>query len=426
MSPTGLQALAPCRQDPVLQSLGSPVRVYCVGGAVRDVVMGEAALDRDYLVTGATPEQMTQAGFRPVGRDFPVFLHPVTHAEYALARTERKSGQGYKGFTFFTGPEVSLAEDLQRRDLRVNAMAVDVDGVLHDPTGGLQDIAQRRLSHVSPAFREDPLRLLRLARFAARWPHFEIAEETLTLCREIVSAGELASLVAERIWTEIDKGLLARSPSRMMRVLDGLGAWTSLVGEDPGELAVPGELPVPGEPDLPRLPPLEALEGLGLPIPVLAAVLLHQRPIGRLASVLPRPVQEWRMLLSQGLATPVWGPSVIPPAAGLPPAGLPPANLHQELPSGAGFAASLLDWAERADLFRRPDRTEPLLQLLWAQDPGAGPEPTIRGALQSLIQSLLSLPVGSTAKAAAEAKLSIPESVRGFRLGWLCERLNRA
>jgi len=195
------------------------LNVYVVGGAVRDELLGLPAGDRDWVVVGSTPEEMARRGFIPVGGDFPVFLHPDTHEEYALARTERKSGRGYRGFTFYTGPDVTLADDLQRRDLRVNAMARGSDGVLIDPLGGQADLHARVLRHVGPAFAEDPVRILRLARFAARFADFSIAPETLALCRDMVAAGEVDALVPERVWREVSRGLMSEHPARMLDVL---------------------------------------------------------------------------------------------------------------------------------------------------------------------------------------------------------------
>jgi tRNA nucleotidyltransferase (CCA-adding enzyme) len=195
------------------------LRAYIVGGAVRDELLGLPAGDRDWVVVGATPEAMTRRGFMPVGGDFPVFLHPETHEEYALARTERKSGRGYKGFTFYTGSDVTLEEDLARRDLTVNAIARDADGQLIDPLGGMRDLHDRVLRHVGDAFAEDPVRILRLARFAARFGDFSVAPETLALCRAMVDAGEADALVPERVWKELSRGLMAAQPSRMIDVL---------------------------------------------------------------------------------------------------------------------------------------------------------------------------------------------------------------
>jgi len=190
------------------------MKVYLVGGAVRDALLGLPVGERDWVVTGATPEDMSAAGFLPVGRDFPVFLHPKSKEEHALARTERKSGRGYHGFTFHTGPEVTLEDDLLRRDLTVNAIAQDEDGRLIDPHGGQRDLEARVLRHVSPAFAEDPVRVLRLARFAARFAPlgFTIAPETMALCRELVAAGEVDALVPERCWQEMARALMQEPP----------------------------------------------------------------------------------------------------------------------------------------------------------------------------------------------------------------------
>lgn len=202
------------------------LKVYCVGGAVRDTLLGLQAGDRDWVVVGSTPEVMLARGFIPVGGDFPVFLHPKTREEYALARTERKSGRGYQGFTFYTGQEVSLEEDLLRRDFTINAMAVDMNGKLYDPYGGLLDLQHGIFRHVSEAFIEDPVRLLRLGRFLSRFEHFQVAPETLTLCQQMVSNHEVDALVPERIWKEISRSLMCAKPSRLFEFLIQVGALT--------------------------------------------------------------------------------------------------------------------------------------------------------------------------------------------------------
>lgn len=206
--------------DPAVRGLD----VYIVGGAVRDALLGQPAGDRDWVVVGATPEQMAERGFIPVGGDFPVFLHPRSKEEYALARTERKSGRGYKGFTFYTGADVTLEQDLQRRDLTVNAIAQALDGRVVDPLNGRADVQARVLRHVGEAFCEDPVRLLRLARFAARFHEFSIAPETLELSRRLVHDGEVDALVPERVWQELVKGLMTAHPARMFEVLAQTGA----------------------------------------------------------------------------------------------------------------------------------------------------------------------------------------------------------
>ena len=207
------------------------MKIYLVGGSVRDRLLGLPASDRDYVVVGASPEQMIAAGYQPVGKDFPVFLHPQTKEEYALARTERKSGRGYTGFAFHAAPDVTLEDDLRRRDLTINAMAMDEHGQMVDPYGGARDIASKTLRHVSEAFAEDPLRVLRLARFAARFTDFSVAPETMALCRQLVDEGEIGELVAERVWQELSRGLMEAQPSRMFGVLRDCGALAVLSPE---------------------------------------------------------------------------------------------------------------------------------------------------------------------------------------------------
>ncbi|WDZ95629.1 multifunctional CCA addition/repair protein [Herbaspirillum sp. WKF16] len=207
------------------------MKTYTVGGAVRDGLLGLPVKDRDHVVVGATPQQMLEQGFRPVGKDFPVFLHPDTHEEYALARTERKTAPGYKGFAFHAAPDVTLEDDLARRDLTINAIAQDEDGSLVDPYHGQADIERRVFRHVSDAFIEDPVRILRLARFAARFADFTVAPETNALMRRMVADGEVDALVAERVWQEIARGLMERKPSRMFEVLRGCGALARIVPE---------------------------------------------------------------------------------------------------------------------------------------------------------------------------------------------------
>jgi tRNA nucleotidyltransferase (CCA-adding enzyme) len=207
------------------------VKIYVVGGAIRDQLLGLPVKDFDYVVVGATPEQMLAEGYTPVGQDFPVFLHPVTHAEYALARTERKVAPGYKGFVFHADPEVTLEQDLARRDLTINAMAREADangqpvGEVIDPYGGQQDISNQLFRHIGPAFSEDPVRLLRIARFAARFSDFSIEPTTLILLKKIHASGELNALVKERVWQEISRGLMSEKPSRMLEVLNEIGVF---------------------------------------------------------------------------------------------------------------------------------------------------------------------------------------------------------
>ena len=207
------------------------MKIYSVGGAVRDELLGLPVKDHDYVVVGSTVQSMLDAGYKPVGKDFPVFLHPKTHEEYALARTERKTGAGYKGFAVHAAPAVTLEEDLARRDLTINAIAKDADGNLIDPFNGIADIKAKTLRHVSAAFAEDPVRILRAARFAARFTEFTVAPETLDLMHQMVAAGEVVALVPERVWQELSKGLMERAPSRMFEVLRASGALQKILPE---------------------------------------------------------------------------------------------------------------------------------------------------------------------------------------------------
>ena len=207
------------------------MKIWLVGGAVRDALMGLPVQDRDWVAVGARPEDLLAQGYLPVGQDFPVFLHPHTHEEVALARTERKTGPGYHGFSFHAAPEVTLEEDLLRRDLTINAMAQDESGLLIDPYGGQRDLADKVLRHVSAAFCEDPVRILRLARFAARMPDFRVAPETMKLMQDMVHGGEVDALVSERVWQELSRGLSSVRPSRMFGVLRDCGTLAKLLPE---------------------------------------------------------------------------------------------------------------------------------------------------------------------------------------------------
>jgi tRNA nucleotidyltransferase (CCA-adding enzyme) len=218
--------------------MNSKARIYCVGGAVRDRLLGLPVQDHDWVVVGSTPEEMAGLGFQPVGKDFPVFLHPETHEEYALARTERKTARGYKGFAVYAAPDVTLEQDLLRRDFTINAIAEDADGRLIDPHNGVADLRAGILRHVSDAFGEDPVRILRAARFAARFG-FAIAPETLALMRQMVENGEVDALVAERVWQELARGLMEKTPSRFFETLRSCGALARILPEVDALFGVP-------------------------------------------------------------------------------------------------------------------------------------------------------------------------------------------
>ena len=253
------------------------MKIYTVGGAVRDALLGIPLVDRDYVVVGATPEQMVTQGFRPVGKDFPVFLHPTTHAEYALARTERKTAPGYHGFVFHADSAVTLEEDLGRRDLTINAIAQAEDGTVVDPFGGRRDLNARVLRHVSPAFAEDPVRILRVARFSARFTDFTVAPETLGLMRSMVEQGEADHLVAERVWQELANGLMEAQPSRLFETLRACGALARLLPEVDALFGVPQRADYHPEVDtgVHVMMVIDMAACLKLPLPARFAALTH-------------------------------------------------------------------------------------------------------------------------------------------------------
>lgn len=267
------------------------MKKYLVGGAVRDQLLGRPVSERDWVVVGATPEEMQAQGFRPVGRDFPVFLHPKTGEEYALARTERKQGHGYHGFVFNADPTVTLEEDLARRDLTINAMAREAGGPLVDPYGGLQDLKARKLRHVSGAFAEDPLRVLRVARFAARYHAlgFYVVDETLALMRQLVDSGELAHLTPERVWKETERALMEKTPHVFFQVLEACGALKACFPELAALRGVPQ--PAKHHPEIDTLEhqylALAQAAQMELPLTARYAVLVHDLGKGT------TPPAEW-------------------------------------------------------------------------------------------------------------------------------------
>jgi tRNA nucleotidyltransferase (CCA-adding enzyme) len=269
------------------------MQVYCVGGAVRDELLGLPVKDRDWLVVGSTPEEMLAQGYTPVGRDFPVFLHPKTHEEYALARTERKTAPGYTGFSFHASPDVTLEEDLARRDLTVNAIARDTDGQIIDPYGGRADTESKILRHVSPAFTEDPVRILRVARFTARFANFSIAPETLALMRTMVANGEVDALVAERVWQELARGLMEQTPSRMFETLRACGALQKLLPELDRLWGIPQRADYHPEIDtgIHVMMVIDMAAKMGLSLPARFAALTHDLGKGTTpADILPRHI----------------------------------------------------------------------------------------------------------------------------------------
>ncbi len=337
------------------------MRIFTVGGAIRDELLGLPVQDRDYVVVGASPEEMRALGFKPVGKDFPVFLHPSSHEEYALARTERKTGHGYKGFAFHAAPDVSLEEDLARRDLTINAIARAADGSLIDPYHGVDDLAARVLRHVGPAFGEDPVRVLRVARFAARLVDFSVAPETLALMQAMVDGGELDHLVAERVWQELAKGLMEVRPSRMFVILRACGALARLLPELDRLFGVPQRADYHPEVDtgvhVMMVVDQSALRGCALPVRF--AALLHDLGKGTTpATDLPRhPGHEAR---SVDLVGEVCARFKVP--VDCRDLALLVARYHGDIHRGPELAAAtIVRLLEATDALRRPARFEQLL-----------------------------------------------------------------
>ena len=312
------------------------MKTYVVGGAIRDELLGLPVKDLDYLVVGATPEEMIAKGFRPVGQDFPVFLHPDTNAEYALARTERKTAPGYKGFIFHADQHVTLEEDLARRDLTINAMAREVDsngvavGPLIDPFNGQKDLQDKVFRHVSDAFVEDPVRLLRVARFAARFPDFDVASNTLALLKEIGQSGELDALVKERVWQEFSRGLLSEKPSRMLDFLDAVGVFEKFF---PSELLLKGNRKF--------FDYIDQSKSLHFNLQQRCAVLLCGLEV--------KVINAWSTQ---------WGiPSECRDYA------LLGREIHRAIELGISNAEDILQVLDRVDVWRKPDRFKELIEV---------------------------------------------------------------
>ena len=338
------------------------MKTYTVGGAVRDELLGLPVQDRDFVVVGATPEDMARRGFLPVGKDFPVFLHPQTHEEYALARTERKTARGYKGFQVYAAPEVTLEQDLARRDLTINAIAKDDAGQLIDPYHGQRDLAAKVLRHVSPAFAEDPVRILRVARFAARFSEFTVAAETLALMREMAANGEVDALVPERMWQEISRGLMESKPSRMFEVLRACGALTKILPEVDRLFGVPQHPKSHPEIDtgMHVMLVIDQAAAHGFALPVRFAALTHDLGKGT------TPQVQWphhgghetrSVALARDVSARIKAPNDCKALA------LLVARWHGEVHAAAQAGAeALVRLLQNVDAFRQPERFEQFLQ----------------------------------------------------------------
>jgi tRNA nucleotidyltransferase (CCA-adding enzyme) len=360
------------------------MQTFVVGGAVRDELLGLPVKDHDWVVVGATPEQMVAQGFRPVGKDFPVFLHPETQEEYALARTERKTAPGYHGFVFHTSPDVKLEDDLIRRDLTINAMARAEDGSIVDPYGGQQDLRDRIFRHVSDAFAEDPVRILRLARFAARFPEFRVADATNALMRRMVEEGEVDALVAERVWQELSRGLMEQQPSRMFAVLRDCGALSRILPEldaDDGLMQV-----------------IDYAAGRGVELPVRFAVLMHGlgKEIGDLSKRLRVPIdcRDLAVMTAREQATVGQAPVL--------------------------DAEAIVSLFERSDAFRKPERFAQMLLAIECASPG---HETHAPRLLKALEAARGVNAGEIAGRFGDNKAGIPAAVHAARVAAVSDGL---
>jgi tRNA nucleotidyltransferase (CCA-adding enzyme) len=381
------------------------MQTYMVGGAVRDALLGLPVNDRDWVVVGATPHEMIAAGYLPVGKDFPVFLHPRTREEYALARTERKTARGYHGFTFHAEPNVTLEQDLARRDLTINAMAQDENGRLIDPFGGRADLARRVLRHVTTAFREDPVRILRVARFAARFADFVVAPQTVALMREMVQAGEVDALVAERVWQELARGLMEHKPSRMFEVLRESGALARLLPEVDRLWGVPQRAEYHPEVDtgVHLMMVLDMSARLKAPIAVRFACLTHDLGKGTTpAEILPKHIghEERGARLLSKLCERLRVPTECRELADV--VAREHGNIHR---SGEFGAAALVRLLERCDAFRKPQRFDLVLLACECDARGRlGLEEKPYAARQRLLAALAAAQAVATHEIAAQAQ----------------------
>jgi tRNA nucleotidyltransferase (CCA-adding enzyme) len=396
------------------------MQIYAVGGCVRDELLGLPIQDRDWVVVGAAPQQMIDAGYLPVGKDFPVFLHPHTKEEYALARTERKTAAGYHGFVFHTDASVTLEQDLTRRDFTVNAIAKAADGTLIDPFNGQADLKAKIFRHVSPAFSEDPVRILRLARLMARFTHFEVADETMALAHDMVAAGEVDALVPERVWQELARGLMAARPSRMVEVLRECGALQKILPELDALWGVPQRPEYHPEIDtgVHVMMVIDMAARMELPLAARFAALTHDLGKGTTpADVLPKHIgHEERSVqlirhVCERLRVPVECKELALVVAA------EHGNIHRGMELDAAAVTRLL---ERCDGLRKPERFAQIVKACEADKRGRlglqdAPYPQA-ARLQAALQAARAVDAGAVAAQFAGQSEKIKQAVHQARV----------
>mgnify|MGYP001253024829 CR=1 FL=1 len=381
-----LSKIIPSRtNDKFFAKLPGTVKIFCVGGVIRDLLLDKQASDKDFLLVGADFNTLLKMGLLPVGKDFPVFLHPISKEEIALARTEKKSGKGYKGFQFNSSKNVTLKEDLQRRDFTINALALDENGKLFDFFSGIKDLKSKVFRHIGPEFTEDPLRLIRLARFLAFYPEFKVHISTLNLCKKIVVTGEILAISKERIWVEFSKGLSGNKPINMINFLEKIDAWKTITGCE----NLSGNLKKK----------LQLASANHFSITWKAALIFSNCDEANIHCMIPKEVKNLKRIILQSE--------------------LLKKKLKKFQKNSEDYSLAILDFIEVSDLFRKPDRKLPILKLMFFEQ-NCCADLKIENCFElfsGIFNRILDTPVNDVVEKASKQNNSIKEEIRSFRNG---------
>ena len=379
-----LSEIIPSRtDDSFFCKLPETIKIFCVGGVIRDLLLDRQASDKDFLLVGADLKTLLKMGLLPIGKDFPVFLHPISKEEIALARTEKKKGKGYKGFQFNSSKDVTLKEDLQRRDFTINAMALDENGTLFDFFSGMKDLKSKVFRHIGPEFTEDPLRLIRLARFLSCYQEFTVHDSTMDLCKKIVITGEIVAISKERIWMELSKGLSGNKPINMINFLEKTNAWKTITGSEKLSGHSKKQLQYASVNDF--------------SVFWKAALIFSNSNDLKIHCIIPNEVLNLKKILLQSEA------------------------LKQKLKTleknSRDYSLSILAFIESSDLFRKPDRKKPILELMFFEENSCLDLKIKNGfeIFSNIFDSVLNTPVNRVVKKATEQNKLIKEEVRSFR-----------
>ena len=379
--------------DKFFCKLPSSTKIFCVGGAVRDALLDKKIFDRDFLLVGTDSKVLLNMGLFPIGKDFPVFLHPISKEEIALARTEKKKGLGYKGFQFDSSQSVTLEEDLKRRDFTINALALDENGKLFDFFSGIDDLKSRVFRHIGPEFTEDPLRLIRLARFLSRYPEFTVDNDTMILCKKIVVSGEIEALSKERIWVEISKGLCGNEPLRMLKFLEETDAWSNITGKR----SIPDDIKNK----------LDSSYKLEISVFWKAALIFLNCDIANIHCAVPKEVIIYKKIIHKS--------------------DLLAKSISRLETNKDEFALAILDLIESSDLFRKPDRKKSILKIMFFQPNRCKNKEIAKYSkvFSEIFDSIINTSVSEVAKLADKENLSIKQKIRDFRSKIVLEILNK-